>query len=64
MSYVCSAYGGYILGLGTTIVIMNVFEAAQPALLYIVPAVLTAVLGHAAINKQFLEVMSRCSWEP
>lgn len=52
----CSAYGGYVLGLGTTIVVMNVFEAAQPALLYIVPAVLAAVLGHAAINKQFLEV--------
>ena len=45
-----------MLGLGTTIVVMNVFEAAQPALLYIVPAVLAAVLGHAAINKQFLEV--------
>ena len=52
----CSAYGGYVLGLGTTIVVMNVFEAAQPALLYIVPAVLASVLGHAAINKQFLEV--------
>ena len=52
----CSAYGGYLFGLGTTIVVMNVFEAAQPALLYIVPAVLAAVLGHAAINKQFLEV--------
>ena len=47
-----------MLGLGTTIVVMNVFEAAQPALLYIVPAVLAAVLGHAAINKQFLEVTS------
>ena len=45
-----------MFGLGTTIVVMNVFEAAQPALLYIVPAVLAAVLGHAAINKQFLEV--------
>lgn len=45
-----------MLGLGTTIVVMNVFEAAQPALLYIVPAVLAAVLGHAAINEQFLEV--------
>ncbi|KAA6418748.1 MAG: minor histocompatibility antigen H13-like [Trebouxia sp. A1-2] len=54
--YFRSAYGGYVLGLGTTIVVMNVFEAAQPALLYIVPAVLAAVLGHAAINKQFLEV--------
>ncbi len=49
-----------MLGLGTTIVVMNVFEAAQPALLYIVPAVLAAVLGHAAINKQFLQVHMRC----
>ena len=40
--------------------VMNVFEAAQPALLYIVPAVLAAVLGHAAINKQFLEVSLPC----
>ncbi|DBB18529.1 TPA: hypothetical protein ACH3X3_000169 [Trebouxia sp. C0006] len=55
--YFRSAYGGYVFGLGTTIVVMNVFEAAQPALLYIVPAVLAAVLGHAAINKQFLEVL-------
>ena len=45
-----------MVGLGTTIIVMNVFEAAQPALLYIVPAVLAAVLGHAAINKQFNEV--------
>ena len=52
----CSAYGGYVVGLGTTIVVMNVFEAAQPALLYIVPAVLGAVLSHAALNKEFLEV--------
>ena len=64
---VCSAYGGYVIGLGTTIVVMNVFEAAQPALLYIVPAVLAAVLGHAAINKQFLEVKllnSHCTHVP
>ena len=45
-----------MVGLATTIIVMNVFEAAQPALLYIVPAVLAAVLGHAAINKQFNEV--------
>lgn len=56
MLCVCSAYSGYVIGLGTTIVVMNIFEAAQPALLYIVPAVLAAVLGHAAINQQFLEV--------
>lgn len=31
---------GYALGLITTIVIMNKFNAAQPALLYLVPACL------------------------
>ena len=57
----CSAYSGYVVGLGPTIVVMNIFEAAQPALLYIVPAVLAAVLGHAALNKEFLEVRPPCS---
>lgn len=42
-----SAMGGYTLGLASTIVVMNVFQAAQPALLYIVPAVLGAVGAHA-----------------
>ena len=36
-----------MVGLATTIVVMNVFNAAQPALLYIVPAVIGAVLIHA-----------------
>ena len=47
--YFTASFFGYVLGLGTTIVIMNVFNAAQPALLYIVPAVLgaTAVAGAA-----------------
>ncbi|KAL3134989.1 hypothetical protein ABBQ32_007943 [Trebouxia sp. C0010 RCD-2024] len=58
--YFRSAYSGYVIGLGTTIVVMNVFEAAQPALLYIVPAVLAAVLGHAALNKEFNEVRLPC----
>lgn len=49
------------MGLGTTIIVMNVFEAAQPALLYIVPAVLGAVLGHAAINNQFSQVSGSLS---
>jgi minor histocompatibility antigen H13 len=47
--YFAASFLGYVLGLGTTIVVMNVFDAAQPALLYIVPAVLgaTAVAGAA-----------------
>ena len=49
----CSAFSGYVLGLATTIVVMNVFEAAQPALLYIVPAVIGAVSAHAAYRNEF-----------
>ena len=47
--FFAASFFGYVLGLGTTIVVMNVFDAAQPALLYIVPAVLgaTAVAGAA-----------------
>jgi len=44
--------GGYILGLGTTVFVMHVFEAAQPALLYIVPAcIATSMMGAAAKGK-------------
>ena len=56
-----SAFGGYIAGLATTIVVMNVFEAAQPALLYIVPAVLGAVSLHAALRKETSKVNIWCS---
>ena len=56
VSCCCSCYLGYVGGLATTIVVMNVFSAAQPALLYIVPAVLGTSLGHAALNKEFNQV--------
>lgn len=49
----CSGFAGYVGGLATTIIVMNVFEAAQPALLYIVPAVLGAVSLHALIQGEF-----------
>merc|ERR1712167_136599 len=43
---------GYILGLATTVYVMHVFKAAQPALLYIVPACIgTAVAGAMAKGK-------------
>eukprot|EP00656_Telonema_subtile_P053720 TRINITY_DN7845_c0_g1_i1.p1 TRINITY_DN7845_c0_g1~~TRINITY_DN7845_c0_g1_i1.p1 ORF type:complete len:358 (+),score=112.08 TRINITY_DN7845_c0_g1_i1:167-1240(+) len=42
-------FGGYCLGLGTTVFVMHVFKAAQPALLYIVPGILlTSFAGAAA----------------
>ncbi len=43
-------------GLATTIVVMNVFDAAQPALLYIVPAVLGAVALHAMLRGETSKV--------
>ncbi|KAK9804922.1 hypothetical protein WJX72_012184 [[Myrmecia] bisecta] len=50
-NYFRSAFLGYTAGLATTIIVMNVFNAAQPALLYIVPAVLGAVFLHAVVGK-------------
>ena len=54
--YFSSAFGGYVLGLATTIFVMNYFQAAQPALLYIVPSVLGCVSIHALINGEFKKV--------
>jgi len=45
-----AAFIGYVVGLAATIVVMNVFKAAQPALLYIVPAVLACTFGRAALG--------------
>lgn len=46
--YFNATFGGYVAGLVATIVVMNVFKAAQPALLYIVPALLAAAFALAA----------------
>ncbi|KAK9852089.1 hypothetical protein WJX84_002949 [Apatococcus fuscideae] len=56
--YFVSAFGGYVLGLATTIAVMVFFNAAQPALLYIVPAVLGCVGIHAALMDEFNEVFN------
>lgn len=47
---------GYFAGLATTIVVMNVFQAAQPALLYIVPGILGATFVRALIAGGMKEV--------
>jgi minor histocompatibility antigen H13 len=56
--YFQSAFWGYVAGLGTTIFVMNYFQAAQPALLYIVPGILSAVLLHAAAVGQFKTIFN------
>ncbi|XP_020256157.1 signal peptide peptidase 1-like isoform X1 [Asparagus officinalis] len=48
--YFNSAFFGYTLGLVLTIVVMNWFQAAQPALLYIVPGVIGSVGIHCLWN--------------
>ena len=58
--YFRTVMAGYVLGLGTTIAVMNIFNAAQPALLYIVPAVLGAVAARAAAAGELAAVLA---WE-
>ena len=48
---------GYTVGLITTTIVMNVFKAAQPALLYIVPSVLSFILVHAAVSGELKKVL-------
>ncbi|XP_061336511.1 signal peptide peptidase-like [Gastrolobium bilobum] len=56
--YFKSAFLGYTVGLALTIIVMNWFQAAQPALLYIVPSVIGFLAAHCIWNgdvKQLLE---------
>ncbi|KAI9106649.1 hypothetical protein K1719_022177 [Acacia pycnantha] len=56
--YFKSAFLGYAVGVVLTIIVMNWFQAAQPALLYIVPAVIGCLAAHCIWNgdiKQLLE---------
>ncbi|XP_027768953.1 signal peptide peptidase-like isoform X2 [Solanum pennellii] len=48
--YFKSAFLGYTFGLALTIFVMNWFQAAQPALLYIVPAVIGFLAVHCIWN--------------
>lgn len=55
-TYFRTVFMAYTVGLGTTIWMMNYFQAAQPALLYIVPAILLAVLFHAAVRGEVVKL--------
>ncbi|KAJ9546149.1 hypothetical protein OSB04_025856 [Centaurea solstitialis] len=48
--YFKSAFLGYAVGVILTIIVMNWFQAAQPALLYIVPAVIGFLAAHCIWN--------------
>lgn len=53
-----SSFIGYIVGLVATIFVMTVFQAAQPALLYLVPSVLAFTFGHAYITGEISQLLS------
>ncbi|KAL8156540.1 signal peptide peptidase-like [Apium graveolens] len=55
--YFKSAFLGYTLGLVITIVVMNWFQAAQPALLYIVPSVIGCLAFHCIWNGEVKQLM-------
>ncbi|KAK5710908.1 hypothetical protein LTR17_018658 [Elasticomyces elasticus] len=49
-SYFYASMVGYIIGMLTTLVVMGVFQHAQPALLYLVPGVLVSLWGTALVR--------------
>ena len=55
--YFYSQIFAYVLGLVTTVVMMIQFNAAQPALLYLVPAALLSALLTAAIRGQMVPLV-------
>ncbi|GAB4835274.1 hypothetical protein Ancab_000183 [Ancistrocladus abbreviatus] len=55
--YFKSAFSGYTVGLILTIIVMNWFQAAQPALLYIVPAVIGFLAVHVLWNGEVKPLM-------
>ncbi|XP_043815976.1 signal peptide peptidase isoform X2 [Manihot esculenta] len=55
--YFKSAFLGYTVGLVLTIVVMNWFQAAQPALLYIVPSVIGFLAAHVIWNSEVKQLM-------
>lgn len=48
----------YILGLVATVAVMFIFNAAQPALLYLVPACLGSALVTALVRGEFKELLA------
>jgi len=49
-TYFLTTYVAYILGLATTVFVMHTFQAAQPALLYLVPFCIGASFLKAVLN--------------
>ncbi len=44
---------GYLIAIVTTVVVMIIFDHGQPALLYLVPGCILAVLFTSIVNNEF-----------
>ena len=62
--YFTSALLAYIMGLGTTLFVMIQFDAAQPALLYLVPACLGSSFLCATVRGEIKELFAYSEEEP
>ncbi|KAJ1800966.1 hypothetical protein LPJ59_000676 [Coemansia sp. RSA 2399] len=58
MPYFSACLAAYVAGLTTTIVVMHVFKAAQPALLYLSPACILSVVGMALVRGELGAVLA------
>ncbi|KAI7864052.1 signal peptide peptidase-domain-containing protein [Spinellus fusiger] len=56
--YFTACYVAYFIGLATTMAVMHVFHAAQPALLYLSPACILSSLLTAAVRGELKELFS------
>jgi len=57
-TYYYTCYASYFLGLAGTIFVMHFFKAAQPALLYLVPACIGSSFGLALLRGEVKELLS------
>lgn len=55
-TYFTATMVGYVIGMIATLVFMSVFQHAQPALLYLVPAVLTSFWGTGLVRGELKEI--------
>ncbi|KAJ1646484.1 hypothetical protein LPJ64_002033 [Coemansia asiatica] len=55
--YFNAGMAAYVAGLATTIAVMHVFKAAQPALLYLSPACILSVVGTALARGELSQVL-------
>ena len=52
--YFTAAIIGYIVGMIATLVVLHIYNHGQPALLYLVPCVLTSLWGTALVRGEFM----------